>query len=520
MNFKPLILFFLVLILSKYVNAQQMPIDFSDVADNFSSFGGSSFSFGTDLTDSGNDVGRIYNNGTNSWQGITIDLLREIDLDFQKTISLSFYAFDSNAHNIVLKLEHGTNPDVQVMKTVSSSGWIKNIEFDFSNAVFSSDHNAVVATGIYNRLTIFIDGGVMVSGTYLIDDINDGSRFIDVNALDVIYNNLVWADEFDEDGTVNPENWHHQTQVIVPGVGWANGEVQHYTNRIDNSFVDGGFLNIVAKKENYTDQGLSKSYTSARLNSKFAFTYGRVDVRAKLPEGAGTWPAIWTLGKNINEDGAYWDDQGFDAVGWPACGEIDIMEHGLGALNEVSSALHTPCCHGGSPNKGTVMASDVASDFHIYSVNWSPDQITFLLDGIGFYTYNPSVKNASTWPFFEDQYILLNIAMGGVAGTIDPAFTESRMIIDYVRVFQNDPLNIDENSEQKFVMYPNPVLDVIHIDTVEDIDKIEIYNLVGNVVMSKERPDRIFDISNVSSGVYLLRIYSNQGVLTKKFIKY
>jgi beta-glucanase (GH16 family) len=121
---------------------------------------------------------------------------------------------------------------------------------------------------------------------------------------------LVWADEFDTDGAVNPNNWFHQTQLPASG-SWFNGEEQHYTNRIENSFVNNGFLNIVAIKESFTDQGETKQYTSARLNSKFAFTYGRVDVRARLPFGDGTWPAIWTLGKNISEDGAYWENQGF-----------------------------------------------------------------------------------------------------------------------------------------------------------------------------------------------------------------
>ena len=117
--------------------------------------------------------------------------------------------------------------------------------------------------------------------------------------------------------------------MIIPGVGWANGEEQHYTNRIDNSYVDGSwFLNIVAKKETFTDQNLTKNYTSARLNSKFAFTYCRVDVRAKLPLELGTWQAIWMLGKNINENGGYWD-QVFGTTNWPACGEVDIMEHGI-----------------------------------------------------------------------------------------------------------------------------------------------------------------------------------------------
>jgi len=114
--------------------------------------------------------------------------------------------------------------------------------------------------------------------------------------VDVVYSDLVWSDEFDVNGPVNSSNWFHQTQLPAGG-SWFSGELQHYTNRIDNSYVDAGMLNIVAKSEVFTDQGVTKNYTSARLNSKFPFKYGRVDVRAKIPIGAGTWPAIWMLGK-------------------------------------------------------------------------------------------------------------------------------------------------------------------------------------------------------------------------------
>ena len=257
--------------------------------------------------------------------------------------------------------------------------------------------------------------------------------------VDVVYNDLVWSDEFNANGAVNSTNWFHQMQL--PGGGsWFNGEVQHYTDLNTNSFVDAGFLNIVAKKETYTNQGVTKNYTSARLNSKFAFKYGRVDVRAKLPIESGTWPAIWMLGKNTNEDGGYFDST-YGTTNWPASGEIDIMEHGITRsqpVNYIQSALHTPSSYGGTTNIGGMVAnSDIDSNYHVYSMNWSPNQISFLLDNVIYYTYNPTVKDASTWPFDKEQYLLLNIAMGGVAGTIASNFTESSMVIDYVRVYQN-----------------------------------------------------------------------------------
>jgi beta-glucanase (GH16 family) len=258
--------------------------------------------------------------------------------------------------------------------------------------------------------------------------------------VDVVYTDLVWSDEFDSNGAgaINSAKWFHQTQLPAGG-SWFNGEVQHYTNQLTNSFVNGGFLNIVSKKEPFTDQGITKQYTSARLNSKFAFLYGRVDIRAKIPTNQGTWPALWMLGKNVNEDGGFFDAQ-FGTTNWPACGEIDIMEHGITQSQPagyVQSAIHTPSSFGNTTNIGGTIASNLGNDYHVYSMNWSPFQITFLLDGVAFYTYNPAVKTPNNWPFNAEQYLLLNIAMGGVAGTIPSNFTQASMEIDYVRVYQN-----------------------------------------------------------------------------------
>ncbi|CAN1561429.1 Secretion system C-terminal sorting domain [Flavobacteriaceae bacterium] len=257
--------------------------------------------------------------------------------------------------------------------------------------------------------------------------------------VDVVYKDLVWSDEFNTNGAVDSNNWFHQTQIPAGG-SWYNNEVQHYTNSSTNSFVNLGFLNIVAKKESFTDQGVTKQYTSARLNSKFAFKYGRIDIKAKIPKDAGTWPALWMLGKNINEDGGFFDGQ-YGNTAWPACGEIDILEHGITRSqpdNYIQSALHTPSSSGSTVNiGGVVVGNNIADNYHIYSMNWSPNQISFLVDDKVFYTYKPTNKNANNWPFDKEQYVLLNIAMGGVAGTIGSNFTQTAMVIDYVRVYQN-----------------------------------------------------------------------------------
>lgn len=500
--------------------SQQMPIDFSDSSENFIGFSGSGFSFRASPIDPTNTVGQFFNDGTNPVQGFYLDLSRPVDLDFQNILTLSFYSFDPNTHTVMIKLENGANPDVQVLQTItapSQANWI-NLSFDFSNAVNSETLEAVDASGLYNRLTISIDNGSSVPGTYLIDNIEDGSEPV-APTVDVVYDILVWSDEFDTPGTnpINSTNWFHQTQIPF-GDSWFNGEVQHYTNRIENSFEENGNLNIVAIKEPFTDQGTTKQYTSARLNSKFAFTYGRVDVRAKLPIEDGTWPAIWMLGKNVNENGGYWNEE-FGSLAWPACGEIDIMERGIftdAPANFIQSAIHTPSSSGNTVNKGGIVAEDVENIYHVYSLNWSEDELSFLIDDVIFYTYNPAEKNPSTWPFDDDQFILLNVAMGGFAGTIDPAFTQSGMEIDYVRVYQNSTLNLNEFVLNNIKLYPNPSNTLVNIVSNETIDKLELYDLLGKTLVSKSRNTHSIDVSTLSKGIYILKLYSGSKSVVKK----
>lgn len=245
---------------------------------------------------------------------------------------------------------------------------------------------------------------------------------------------LVWSDEFDGAGAISGDKWFHQTQ-LPNGGNWYNGELQHYTNRLENSYLAEGYLHLVAKKESFSDQGHTKSYTSARLNSKFAFTYGRVEVRAKLPKGRGTWPAIWTLGQNIKEPGGYWTSS-HGSVGWPVCGEIDIMEHWGFNQDVIQAALHTPSSNGATVNKGSIDGNDVSNTFNLYTMEWTEEKIAFFYNDTLYYTYEPTTKNSENWPYNSPQYLLLNIAMGGVGGDIDPAFIESEMVVDYVRVYQ------------------------------------------------------------------------------------
>lgn len=338
-------------------------------------------------------------------------------------------------------------------------------------------------------------------------------------AQDPVFDNLVWSDEFDGNGAIDNDKWFHQTQ-LPNGSSWYNNEIQHYTNRQENSYVENGSLFIKAKKEVFTDQGVTKDYTSARLNSKFAFTYGRVEIRAILPTGVGTWPAMWSLGKNIIEPGGYWSNE-YGTVGWPACGEIDIMEHWGNNQDFVQSAMHTPSSFGNTINKGGRLVPGASNAFHIYEMEWNSEKITFKIDGIQHYVYEPTEQNAATWPFDLEQYLLLNIA---VLPGIAPSFTESAMEIDYVRVYQESLLNVNETAlNAQIKVFPNPVRDILSVVVPNELvgAKLRLYSVTGQEVVEKTllEPTSQINISSLPSGVYLLKIETASGNFTQSIIK-
>lgn len=232
---------------------------------------------------------------------------------------------------------------------------------------------------------------------------------------------LFWSEEFDTDGAPDASIWSYD--LGIGDNGWGNNEEQFYTDRSDNVIVENGSLKISAKRENFS----GRQFTSARLKTqgKFEFTYGKIEVRAKLPSGGGTWPAIWLLGSN------------FETVGWPATGEMDIMEHVGNNQNVVQAAVHTPSSFGNTQNKGDITVNGVSDEFHSYELVWTAEKLDFRVDGNTFYTYNPAVKDADTYPFNKDFFIILNVAMGGnLGGAIAPEFTESTMEVDYVRLYK------------------------------------------------------------------------------------
>ena len=226
----------------------------------------------------------------------------------------------------------------------------------------------------------------------------------------------VWSDEFNVNGTPNSSKWGFD--IGTGDGGWGNNESQYYTNRRDNVIVENGVLKIITKKEDF--QG--SNYTSARLltKGKYSLKYGKVEIRAKLPAGGGTWPALWMLGDNIG------------TVGWPACGEIDIMEHTGNKLNKILGTLHYSGRSGGNADSSSKIISNATSEFHIYSIEWRADFINFYIDNQLFKNF----KNTTSLPFNQNFFLIMNCAMGGgLGGAIDSNFISSTFEIDYVRVY-------------------------------------------------------------------------------------
>ena len=333
-----------------------------------------------------------------------------------------------------------------------------------------------------------------------------------------VYDTLVWADEFNGTGGVDTSKWWHQTLLPNAGQSWWNGEIQHYTNRDTNSYQQNGALYLTALKESFTDQNVTKDYTSARLNSKFAFTYGRVEVRAQLPTGVGTWPAIWLLGQNITEVGAYWYTQGYGTTGWPACGEIDIMEHWGHNQDYVSSAMHTPSSFGGTINVGGQYVSGASTGFHTYALEWSEEKMVFSVDSVIHYTYEPSPQTASTWPFDAPQYLLLNIA---IQGSIDSSFTSSPMIVDYVRVYQSSSIGVEESSIKTAKFYPNPAQGTAQIHHNLSEASLTVFSSTGQKAMEVANypSGSEIDLSGLSAGVYSYILKSSTYQSQATFVK-
>lgn len=402
----------------------------------------------------------------------------------------------------------------EIIKNIAPDMW-QEVSFNFVNDTYINldpTSPAPITRTDFNRVVIQVNGENNTDQVlaYIDDFYFNGVEIYDpIDTIDPVYNTLVWSDEFEENGAADDSKWFHQT-LLPNGNSWYNGEIQHYTNRIDNTFVKDGKLHIVAKKENYSDQGVQKNYTSARLNSKFAFTYGRVEVKAKLPTGIGTWPAIWTLGKNITEQGSYWFNEGYGTTPWPACGEIDIMEHWGNNQNFVQSAMHTSSSHGNTVNHGGQLIPTASTAFHVYALDWYKDRMVFSVDNVVHYVYKPENRNAATWPFDKEQFILLNIA---IQPSISAGFTQSSMEIDYVRVYQESTLSSTGYvPEREISISPNPVHNECNVYVPDELlnANMDIYDVHGTLIKTIKVTDNHvkIDLSDRQSGLYLLKYHS------------
>lgn len=239
---------------------------------------------------------------------------------------------------------------------------------------------------------------------------------------------LLWSDEFDNDGLPDPSHWTYDTGDGCPkACGWGNNELQYYTQAVKkNARVEKGKLIIEAHREPMGKQ----QYTSARMKSKMnGWKYGYIEVSAKLPQGRGTWPAIWMLPDTMRYGG------------WPHCGEIDIMEHVGYDPGMVHGTVHTgKYNHIMNTQSGNQAAVDhYNTAFHTYAINWTKDNIEFFIDGTSYHTFHNNGEGPEAWPFDHPFHLILNIAVGGGWGGregIDDSIWPQRMEVEYVRVYE------------------------------------------------------------------------------------
>jgi beta-glucanase (GH16 family) len=233
---------------------------------------------------------------------------------------------------------------------------------------------------------------------------------------------LDWADEFDRGVAPDPKFWSHEKGFI------RNNEAQFYTEgRRENARIENGRLVIEARKDNW--EGNKITSASLVTRGKKPFLYGRIEARAKIPTGRGTWPAIWTLGENVGK------------VGWPKCGEIDILENVGFDPKKVHANIHVDAYnHMRGTGKGNRMdVGEPWKSFHVYAIEWHPDRIEFFFDDLRYFVFRKEKSEDSVWPFDKPQYLILNLAIGGAWGGqqgIDESLLPHRFEIDYVRHYK------------------------------------------------------------------------------------
>jgi beta-glucanase (GH16 family) len=239
---------------------------------------------------------------------------------------------------------------------------------------------------------------------------------------------LVWFDEFDGTGMPDTSKWSYDLGDGCPDIcGWGNNEWQYYTkHRKENARLENGHLIIEARQEKIG----TKDYTSARMVTKHKgdWTYGRLEIKAKLPKGRGVWPAIWML----STDWKY--------GGWPESGEIDIMEHVGYMPDSIFGSVHTKRFNHIIRTQSTngVARNDLSTAFHVYGIDWDADKIVFFIDDQPYHTFTNQHIDSDAWPFDQAFHLILNVAVGGnwgASGGVDPAIWPQQMDVDWVRVY-------------------------------------------------------------------------------------
>lgn len=390
---------------------------------------------------------RFTNNSEGEYYSLVWDFgNNQSDTTTDKSKSYTIYYPYAGEYEVSLKVMNYSGSNKLVKKNISIT--VTDFEISFTAEIDNTDPNYVnltnTSTGNYDSFTwLYRNKEVQnestwkayfpFGGTYDIElqVVRNGNTFSLTKTVNITqddpdyFDNLTlsWSDEFD--GTsINTDNWKFETGAT----GWGNNELQNYTNGDNAEIIDGKLVITAEKVDDNTEVG---SYTSSRIISdgKQEFQYGRLEIRAKLPSGTGIWPAIWMLGSN------------FRTVGWPACGEMDIMEYVGYDPNTIHSTVHTPDGYGAGGDGSSKYLETCEEEFHIYGLLWTEKKLVFYTDTPDQVThiYEPAVKTVNNWPFNQPHFFILNVAVGGNWGGaqgIDNSIFPQTMEIDYVRVYQ------------------------------------------------------------------------------------
>ncbi|MBM3420430.1 MAG: glycosyl hydrolase family protein [Bacteroidetes bacterium] len=372
-----------------------------------------------------------FGDGTKVTNKVSVSRYYPFAGEYQVTLAVySIAESDSNTKTISIPLNDLivdfslaiADTNVNYVRLVNNSSSLDSLTWSFNNRSVRNEDPVMAYfpfTGTYPITLKGFKNGVSAETVKSVNIVRNDPGFLKTFTL-------VWNDEFDGSG-IDMNNWTFETGAS----GWGNNELQNYTSSGNAEIADGKLI-ITARKVN--DLKAVGSYTSARMvtRNKRTFTYGRMEIRAKLPSGTGIWPAIWMLGNNIG------------SVGWPKCGEIDIMEYVGYMPNTVHATTHTESASGGNATGTSIPLATCEEEFHNYGIVWTERYIQFYIDDPSniTFTYQPPVKTESNWPFNKPQFFILNIAVGGNWGGlqgIDNSIFPQSMEIDYIRVYQ--PIN-------------------------------------------------------------------------------